>query len=180
MAYTHAQIQESRAEGRKLSEALSSGWRPEPIATPIQLQQNEYCYGQNNAQIWQYLEGDGNYLHKSRIGWGLMGMAVVAGTAVGNSARKSRAAREAAPRYRLVEQGPFYLTNMRFAMQGQTGWVDLWYQDIRMSTCDSNSITLQLAGTPPTQLISWPIDYYFVLYRFLANGDVMQVPPDPS
>jgi hypothetical protein len=180
MPYTRAQIQESRAEGRKLTTALSNGWRPEPMRTPIQLQPNEDCYAQGNMQIWQLLEGDGTYVHKSRGGFGLLGLAVVAGTAAGNSARKSRAARQAAPRFRPIEQGPFFLTNMRFAVQGQSEWVDLWFQNIRMSSCDGTSITVHIVGAPPTQLHMWPVDYYFALYHFLANGDIIEIPDDPN
>jgi hypothetical protein len=180
MAYTREQTRESRAHARKLTEALSSGWRPEPVRTPIQLQRDEHCYAQSNAQLWQYLEGDSSYIHKSRGGFGLVGVALVAGTAAGNSSRKRRAAREAEPRFRPVDQGSFFLTDMRFAIQGQAQWTDLWYEDIRMSSCDGNSITLHIANMPPTQLHAWPIDYYFALYHFLTNGDIIEIPPDPS
>jgi len=180
MTYTHAQIKESRAEARRLTEGLSNGWRPEPIRTPIQLQPNERCYAHSNAQLWQYLEGDGSYIHKSRGGFGLLGMALVAGTVAGNSARKKQAAREAAPKFRPADQGHLFLTDMRFAIQGQMQWIDLWYENIRMSSCDGTSITLHIADLPPTQLHVWPIDYYFALYHFLANGDIIEIPPDPA
>jgi hypothetical protein len=180
MTYTLEQIKQSRAEGRRLTEGLSQGWRPEPIRTPIQLQRNEHCYVHSNAQLWQYLEGDSTYIHKSRMGFGLLGVALVAGTAAGNSARKQRAAREAAPQFRLAEQGQLFVTDMRFAIQGQMQWIDLWYESIRMSNCDGTSITLHMANMPPTQLHVWPIDYYFALYHFLANGDVIEIPPDPA
>jgi hypothetical protein len=105
---------------------------------------------------------------------------VVAGTAAGNSSRRRRAAREAAPRFRPVDQGPFFLTDKRFAIQGQSQWTDLWFETIRMSSCDGTSVTLHIANMPPTQVHVWPIDYYFALYHFLANGDVIEIPPDPS
>jgi len=180
VTYTRAQVIESRGHARKLTSALSGGWRPEPIGTPIQLGPGERCYAQAEAQLWQYLEGDGSYIHKSRGGLGLLGMAVVAGTAAGNSSRKRRAAREAAPRFRPVDQGSFFLTDRRFAVQGQTQWVDLWFENIRMSSCDGTSITLHIANLAPTQVHVWPIDYYFALYHFLANGDIIEIPPDPS
>lgn len=178
MAYTRAQMMESRAEGRKLTEALSKGWRPDPVAVPIQLQRGESCYAYTSAQIWQYLEGDSTYIHKSRGGFGLLGAALVTGTAIGNSARKSKAAREAAPRFRAVDQGQLFLTDRRFAFQGQTQWTDIWFDDIRMSTCDGTSITLHISGAPPTQLHTWPIDYHFALFHFLSNGNIIQIPAD--
>ncbi len=178
MPYTRAQMQESRAEGRKLTEALAKGWRPDPVSVPLQLQRGESCYAYNSAQIWQYLEGDSTYIHKSRMGFGIMGAALVAGTALGNSARKSKAAKEAAPRFRPVDQGQLYLTDRRFAMQGQVQWTDIWFDDIRMSSCDGSSITLQLSGLPATQLHTWPIDYYFALFHFLSVGSIIQIPEE--
>jgi hypothetical protein len=109
-----------------------------------------------------------------------MGLAVVAGTAMGNSARKSRAAKEAAPRFRPVDQGHLYLTDRRFALQGQMQWTDIWFENIRMSSCDGTSITLQLSGAPATQVHTWPIDPYFVLFHFFSDGNIIQVPADPS
>lgn len=178
MPYTQAQMAESRAEARKLTEALTNGWRPKPMAVPLQLQRGESCFAHNDAQLWQYLEGDDTYIHKSRIGFGLLGAAVVAGTAIGNSARKSRAARESAVRFRPVDQGHLYLTDRRFALQGQYQWFDIWFDHIRMSSCDGTSITLQLSGQAPTQLHTWPIDYFFALFHFLSNGNIIQIPTD--
>jgi len=180
MTYTQAQIQESRAHARNLAAALSGGWRPDPIRTPIQLQQNEHCYAQEPTQVWQYLGGDGSYILTGGGGSGLLGMAMVAGTAVGNVTRRRRAAREAAPRFRPVDQGTLYMTDKRFAIQGQTQWTDLWYEHIRMASCDSNSITLHMANEPPMQLYVWPCDYHFALYHFLANGEIIEIPPDLS
>jgi len=178
MAYTRAQMMESRAEGRKLTEALAKGWRPEPVAVPMQLQRGESCFASNSAQIWQYLEGDGSYIHKSRGGFGLLGVAVVAGTAMGNSARKARAAKEAAPRFRPIDQGQLFLTDRRFAFNGQAEWIDIWFDNIRMSSCDGTSITLQISGAAPAQLHTWPIDYYFALFHYLSNGNIIQIPAD--
>src|SRR5216684_4239909 len=92
LPYSLDQVKQSRAEGRKLTDALTSGWRPTEISVPVRLAPGEVCYAQGMVQIWQYLEGDGTYIHKSRMGFGLLGAAVVAGTAIGNKAREARAA----------------------------------------------------------------------------------------
>lgn len=180
MPYSQDQIKQSRAEGRKLTEALRSGWRPAAISVPVRLAPGESCYAQGPVQIWQYLEGDGTYIHKSRIGFGLLGAAVVAGTAAGNKARASRAAQEAAPRFRYVDEGHLYLTDRRFAFQGRMQWVDFWHESVRLATCDSTSITFQTAGSPATQFYIWPIDYFFALFHFLAYGEITQIPPGPD
>ena len=164
-----AHVKSSRSEGRKLSVALASGWRPTGIAVPIQLRPGEVCYAHGQVQLWQFLEGDGSYIHKTRFGLSAVGLAMAAGTVAGNAARKSRAAREAEARFRPVDDGVLYLTDMRFAIHGRMQWTDLWYEDIRMVSCDSVGLTVQASGIPAIQLFSWPIDYFFVLYHYLAN-----------
>jgi hypothetical protein len=178
VASTPDYVKSSRAEGRKLSKALSDGWRPSGQNVPIQLRPGENCYGQGKTRVWQFLEGDGSYLHKTRFGFSAVGVAMAAGTVVGNTARKARAAREAAPRFRQVDEGPFYLTDMRFAIQGKMQWTDLWYNEIRMIDCDSASITINASGIPPIKIDAWPADYFYVLYHFLVNDKIIQVPPD--
>jgi hypothetical protein len=104
----------------------------------------------------------------------------VAGTAAGNSARRARAAREAAPRFRPVDEGTVYLTDRRFVLQGRIQWSDYWHENVRMSTCDGSSITFELSGAPPIQLHVWPIDYYFALFHYLAYNDIIQIPSDEA
>jgi len=178
--YTPAQVNVSRAAARRLTAALAAGQRPQAIQVPFRLSDNETCYAQGPAQIWQFLEGDGTYVHKSRGGFGLVGLALVAGTAVGNNARRSRASREAVPRFRPVDQGTMYLTDRRFVIQGQTQWTDIWHENIRVANCDGNSITFELSGAPPMQLHIWPIDYHYALFHYLAYNDIISIPPDMS
>jgi hypothetical protein len=175
--YTPDQVKASRIEGQKLVDALAAGRRPPAITVPFRLGEGETCYAQGPAQLWQFLEGDGTYLHKSRGGFGLVGIAVVAGTAAGNSARRARAAQEAAPRFRPVDEGTVYLTDQRFVLQGNVQWTDLWHQNIRVATCDGSCITFEISGAPPLQLYVWPIDYYFALFHFLAYKDIIRIPP---
>jgi hypothetical protein len=178
MPYTRDQMKASRAEARKLTASLAAGQRPPAQRVPFRLSPGEACYAQGPAQLWQFLEGDGTYVHKSRLGFGLVGLALVAGTAAGNASRRSRAAREAAPRFRPVDEGTIYLTDKRFVLQGQTQWTDLWHENVRVATCDGSSITFELSGAPPVQLHVWPIDYYFALFHFVAYNDIIQIPSD--
>lgn len=181
MAYTSPDARkQSLNEARNLTQALGSGWRPSALTVPIHLRPGEVCYAHGPAQVLQYLEGDGTYVHKSRAGFGMLGLAVVVGTAIGNKARASRAAQRAAPQFRQVDDGPLYLTDMRFAIQGRTQWIDLWHENIRMSSCDSDSISLDIADLPPIKLRIWPVDYYFALFRFLAHNEILQIPAEPG
>jgi len=71
MPYTNDQVKASRAEARKLTSALAAGQRPAAQTVPFRLSPGETCYAQGPAQLWQLLEGDGTYVHKSRGGFGL-------------------------------------------------------------------------------------------------------------
>ncbi len=178
--YTADQVKASRAEGRKLTGALAAGQRPPTIPVPFRLRQGEQCYTQGPAQLWQFLEGDGTYVHKSRGGFGLVGLALVTGTAAGNKARKSRAAQEAAPKFRPIDEGTVYLTDQRFVLQGRSQWSDFWHEDVRVATCDGSSMTLEVSGAPPVRLYVWPVDYYFALFHYLANNDIIRIPSDEN
>jgi hypothetical protein len=149
------------------------------MAVPIQLAPGEQCYAQGVGQIFVFQEGDPSYVHKSAFGFGLTGLAMVAGTAIGNSNRRARAEREAAPAFRPADYGPLYVTDQRFAIQGQRQWIDLWYHNVRMTSCDGSGILFRMADLPPMQVEVWPVDYFFALFHFLANGNVIQIPDDP-
>jgi hypothetical protein len=166
--------QGSLQAGQELVAALKAGWRPSPRPAPFHLPAGEVCYSQHAAQVSQLLEGDGTYLKKSTFGIGLVPFAMMATNAVGNSARKHRAAREAAPRFRPIDAGPLYLTNKRLAIQGQQ-WIDLWYDDIRMSYVDESAVTLELAGSTPVQLQTWPAYWVFAMLRFVAHGEIVEL-----
>lgn len=180
MPYTYEQVKQSRIAGRGLTEALTAGWRPEPITVPFRLMPGESCYAQGVGEVWQFLEGEGSYVHKIAGGFGVLGIAVAAGTAMGNKNRRSQAAREAAPRFRIVDAGQLYLTNLRFAVHGQAQWNDFWHENVRMSSCDGTSVTIQMSGVPPVQLHVWPIDYFFALFHFVAYGDIIVIPAGPD
>ncbi len=164
------------AAARQLVGALSAGWRPTPIAAPFHLQQGESCFVREQVQVLQYLEGDGRYVHRSRVGFGAAGMAMVAAAAIGNSSRRRAAERDAQGRFRVIEQGTLFLTDQRFAIQGTRQWIDVWFPTVRMSTSDGEAITLHITDHAPTQLRVWPPDYHFALFRWLAYGELAHPP----
>ncbi|MEU1480688.1 hypothetical protein [Streptomyces sp. NPDC005760] len=175
------------AAADRLADALSSGWRPQEIPAPFHMQPGEGCFGTENTQVLQYLEGDGSYWHTSAFGTGAVGIALTMGSMFGNRVRRQRAEAEAAPRYRLVEAGRMYLTNRRFSVQGQHQWIDLWFGDIRMSSCDGAAVFLTMGSIPAVALRVWPAPYHFTLFRWLAHSEIVrsstprlpQPPPQP-
>jgi hypothetical protein len=178
------QIDASRRAGRELAQAFIAGARPTPVQVRLALQPGEFCVGQVPVAVLQWLESDGAYMHKSggwMIGGGVVGTmlsaAVITTNVVGNQARKSRAAQEAAAQWRQIDSGHLFVTNRRFCIQGATQWNDIWFHHVRMSDCDSQAMILQLDGNPPTALTVPAADYWFVMFNKLAYDKVMMPPP---
>jgi hypothetical protein len=164
----------SLAAGQELVAALRAGWRPTPQRPPFHLRPDEVCYSMHEARVAQLLEGDPAYLKKSTFGIGVVPFAMMAANAVGNSARRHRAAREAEARFRPIDAGPLYLTSKRLAVQGLQ-WIDIWYDDIRRSYCDESAVTLEMSGSTPLQLRTWPAYWVFAMLRFVAYGEIVEL-----
>ncbi|MEU9406847.1 hypothetical protein AB0E08_14350 [Streptomyces sp. NPDC048281] len=174
------QAHTAMAAAERLAQGLTSGWRPEAMQVPVHLASGEGCFAHENAQVLQFLEGDGTYLHKTSFGFSLVGLAMTMGTAIGNQARRRRAMQEAEGRFRPVDGGRMYMTNHRIAVQGRHQWIDLWFEDIRMSSCDTSCVYLTMGHTPPVALRVWPAPYHFTLYRWLAHGEIVHAGQPPS
>lgn len=166
---------QSLAAGQQLTGALARGWRPAPIRVPFHLPPGECCYSHHQGDIAQLLAGDGTYVKKSTFGIGVLPFAMMAANAVGNSHRRNAAAREAMPRFRLLDSGNVYLTDRRLAIQGRMGWIDVWYQDIRMSYCDGIAVRLEMAGAPPLRLCAWPAYWIYAMIRFMSLGEIVDL-----
>jgi hypothetical protein len=177
----------SRRSGRELALAFARGAQPQPVPVPLTLRGGEICVGSSAGVVLQWLEGQGEYVKKSggyMFGGGGLGLAFntlrLTSNLVGNSARRTRAGREATLQWRPVDQAQVYVTNSRFALHGSSQWVDIWYEDIRMSDCDGSVIQLEIAGLPRTALqIAYP-DYWFVMFHKLAYDRVLIPPANPS
>ena len=176
-------VAESRHAGRELAAAFASGAQPQPVPVSLSLHPGEFCVGVVAGQVLQWLDGVGEYAKKSggyMFGGGGFGVAYnsvrLTSNLLGNSVRKARGRREAAFKWRTVDQGNVFITNQRFAIQGACQWIDLWYQDIRMADCNGQAIELEMSGSPRTALQIWPPDYWFVMFNKLAYNWVL-VPP---
>jgi hypothetical protein len=165
--------------GAQLVASFRSGWSPSPMQVSFALQPGETCVGVVDADVEQWLEGDGTYTHKS-VGWasGLGGLVLGgAATAIGNARRRTKAAREAAERWRHLGIYRIYVTTARIALQGgHREWHDLWYSDFRIVDYDQNGVILQTSGNPASRLHMTPTDYWFVMVRKLAFNEICDVP----
>lgn len=164
------------AKARQLVGALESGWRPSPIAIPAHLESGESCYWHDRVQVAQWLEGSGDYLHKTAIGFGMVGLAAKGLTALGNKSRRNRAAVEYQARYRVVDEGGLYLTDRRFLVQGPRQWTDIWFGHVRTSGSDGEAVYLEMTGEPTLRLQVATPDHLFAFFRWLAHGELAHPP----
>lgn len=179
-------IDESRRAGRQLAMAFSKGASPQPVGVKLAMRKGEFCVGEIPVIIYLWAEGDGAYVKRSGgwiLGGGLVGAAYSAvsltSNAVGNAARRSKAAKEAAFQWRQAESGTIYLTNQRWSIQTPSKWLDWWFSAVRMSDCDGKMITLDLADMPRAGLVMPVPDYWFVMFNKLAYDQVV-MPQPPS
>lgn len=159
----------------QLTSTLQSGQLPAPVQVSFRLQANEVCVGVVNADIEQWLEGDGTYT-KKYVAWagGLTGLAVGgAMNVVGNSRRKAAATREAAERWRLIGSYRVYVTTERIAFEGGgREWHEMWLRDLRRLERDGAALVLQTVGQPATRFHAAPNEYWYLLLRKLAFGEL--------
>lgn len=160
----------------ELHRTLERGALPAPVDVSFRLELGEVCYGVVEAEVEQWLEGDSTYTHKY-VGWagGLAGLAIgTLTTSIGNAGRKAAAAREAAARWRLVGAYRIYLTTERIAFEGGGGreWHEIWLRDLRRIEVDGSALELRSVGGPASRLHVAPVDYWSMLLRRLAFGEV--------
>lgn len=160
----------------QLTGALQGGRLPAAVPVSFPLQPGEACVGTVDADVEQWLEGDGTYT-KKYVAWagGLTGLAVGGAiNAVGNGRRKAAAAREAAERWRLIGSYRVYVTTQRIAFEGGSGreWHEIWFSELRRVERSQTALELQTVGQPPTRLHAAPTAYWYVLLRRLAFNEV--------
>ena len=160
-----------------LAMALRRGSLPAPIQVPFPLTQGEQCVGIFDGPQEQWLAGSGEYVHKSVAWAGGVGGLMLGGAMnmIGNSRRRAAAAREAAEQWRWVDHVRAYVTTERIALQGARDWQDYWYSELRTLNFDAVGVIVQMTGLAATRLPVQPVDYWFVLLRKLAFGDVYDV-----
>jgi hypothetical protein len=162
----------------ELADAFEAGWWPPQIAVPIRLEVEEACYAQSPVQVFQFLEADSDYMHKYVGGLHPAVIPLKMMTALGNSMRKSKAAREGAAQWRPVDQGTVFITNRRLAVRGSQGWQSISYSHVMEASCDHASIKVQGEGMAPTMLAMPNADYLFVMFYRLAFNQILH-PPAP-
>lgn len=161
---------------KALEHTLQRGEFPAPVQVSFRLQPGEECYGVVEADVEQWLEGDGVYTEKY-VGWagGLTGLALgKAVTAAGNARRRAAASREAAERWRLIGHYRIYITSERIAFEGGGGreWHELWLHGVRRLERDASAVIVQVVNEPATRLHIGPVDYWYMLLRRLAMDEL--------
>ncbi len=158
-----------------LADTLRNGGLPTPVQASFRMQPGETCVGEVDADVEQWLEGDGSYTTK-HVAWagGLAGLAIGgAMNAVGNTARKAAARREMAERWRSIGSYRVYVTSERIAFEGGgREWHEMWLDDLRRLEIDGGALVLQAVGQPACRIHAAPAEYWYLLLRRLAFDEL--------
>jgi hypothetical protein len=174
-------FEESWMAGADLGRALAGGWRPAAQPAPIALARGEAVLAQAPVRVWQFIGQNVSYNQGFFVAFGspLLVGASLLGSALYNSSQRRRAEAAAAVQWRPLAVGQLFLTDLRIALALSTGWVDIGYPYLRASTVDDSGVIVMLDGQPPIRLEVWPPHWFFVLMRFLAYGETIQVEVPP-
>lgn len=164
----------------QLAAALDAGWRPGAARSPITLFPGETYAQDTPFALFEFAGRDVAYRSSTFVGLGspLFLAATVGASLALNAARRRQAEAEAAHQWRVIADGRLHVTSLRFGLQSWAGWFDIAYRDVRASECHQDGVVLFLDGRAPVKLqVAWPA-YLFVLFRFLAYGEIAR--PDPG
>lgn len=138
--------------------AVRRGIPVAPIAVHgIVLRADETPIAQGAVQYARYYGGDGTYNRSSTFALGhpAFVLGAVAATAIGNSARRIAAERNAVITWREHQQSPFLITTHRVLCQTMArGWLSFWFSAATEfhPDLDNWSVVLAFDGTSPLQL----------------------------
>ncbi|MDQ1422340.1 MAG: hypothetical protein QOJ52_4302 [Acidimicrobiaceae bacterium] len=165
-----------------LSRFLAGGGKPCSMPAPIPMLGQEFLYSFQPFSLQEFAGRAVTY-NRTWIGVGspLLFAATLGTSAIFNAARKSEAMAQAAAQWRPINHGTAFLTSRRFGLQGVQGWSDIHFHAIRNSDLAPNEgIVLFLDGVSPLKLtMQWP-EYHFILFQFLAYGNVISFEGPPG
>jgi hypothetical protein len=137
----------------------------------------EVVYAQTTVRVWRFTGQDVFYDQSWFVAFGgpLVLGASLLGSAAYNNHKRNQAMAQAAAQWRPTADGCLYLTSSRLAFALSTGWNDVYYPYLRATYVEPTGIVIMLDGQPATKLQVWPPHWYFVLLRFVAFGEVINV-----
>lgn len=161
--------------GNELADKLDGGWTPPQVTVPMRLSAGESCYAQAPVKVSQFYGTDAEWTVKMVHGLSAVGITMKMFTAMGNSRRKAKAEREAEAQWRDVAEGTVFLTDKRVVIRHKEGWESFAYQSMMQAEFDGTAITFEGEGWSPTRLYVGDAGYFFVLFHFLAFGQVTRL-----
>ncbi len=161
-----------------LASALRGGWQPPPVRGWIRLLPGEALVAELPCLAQQYSGTDVTYQQTTLLAFGGLGWlaASAAGSALWNASRRRKAAAQAAAQWRWVDRGVLFFTSRRLALLGEQTWVDYFYEHLRGAAADDVGLLLFVAGVPHTRLLVHNPLTHLVLLRYLAFGEVPELP----
>lgn len=167
--------EESALAAAHLTASLRSGWRPPAIDVPIHLLPGETAIASHPVEISRHCGQQVQWSPGAFLAFGnpLWTGLSVAGTVAYNVTRRRRAEEQARTQWRFADRGLMYMTTQRIACQLHEVWLDLPYHSVRASGPVPDGLVIWLDGQSPAKLhLPYP-DWYYVLFRHLAHGEIV-------
>ncbi|MDQ0212566.1 hypothetical protein [Arthrobacter bambusae] len=150
------------------------------VPTFFPLRVNEIAFAEGPVLVESfYAVGDGSYSRSNTVlagtgAFGLaLGVATIAGSAIGNASRRARAAAAATPMWRPVVSGSIVVTSQGFYLFGQTGKYDwVWAGIELMQVAGFSCVVMQ--GQTTAGPVTWRItsdwaELVFVLWAMTRH-----------
>lgn len=75
--------------------------------------------------------------------------------------------------WRPVGQGSVLFTTHRLVINQGQSWTNIWFHEVMSSTCDGWTMTIQREQEPALRLAMADMDYFFVLFYWLAFEQII-------
>ena len=165
-----------------LADHLRQGGMPAVQPVNIRLGEDEVAYGAVQGQMFSYTGADYVDPGSTLVVFGSpMWMVGTLGASMAvNAHRRKNARAAAAHQWRLENQGLFYVTNERLAVQGVYGWTDLYYDYFRATQATAMGIVAHFADWP---MVRFSVDnpaWTWVMFSYFVLNQVPEVDLPPE
>jgi len=166
----------------KMVQHIRDGNYPPEINSTILLRRDESEFASFPASTYGYTGAEVMVPGSAWLAFGspLFMIGTLAGSAAFNSARKRKAARQAAPQWRLDNQGSLHVTSERLALQGIHGWVDLWYEHFRAVEVTQIGLVFHYADWPMMRLDCAAPVWTWMMVHYLGFDRLVDIPVSES
>lgn len=166
----------------EMAVAIRSGQQLNAIPTTWPTPPGETVHSEVQCTLQQFIGANVSYNRGGFLALGnpLFTAATLGASLLYNASQRRNAERQAAVQWRAANHGLAYFSNRRLALQGQTGWFEIPWSELRNAAIDPAGIIVWPSSGPPLRLVLPWLACHYVLLRYLAFNDStpVEIPDD--